>query len=79
MTFYFYLSEQAKRSIKCHPIYAFSKQKLAGYFGSAFQNYPQNQTNSKFVRHFTQGHKSDAFLHAACMPQAPLLESMAPA
>lgn len=50
-----------------------------GIFWNDFQNHTWNQTNSKFLRHFTQGHKSDASLHAACMLQAPLLGSMAPA
>lgn len=48
-------------------------------FWNDFQNYTWNQSNSKFLRHFTQGHKSDASLHAACMLQAPVLGSMAPA
>lgn len=48
-------------------------------FWNDFQNHTWNHNNSKFLRHFTQGHKSDAPLHAACMLQVPLLGSMAPA
>lgn len=75
LEFFCFVWVSKQRGVSNSTQFMLEANKLAGYFGNDLRNYTRNQTSSKFLRHFTQGHKSDASLHAACMLQAPLLEA----